>query len=60
VKKEKIIRALNSYGDEVEVNSFFERLFLLEKLEAGEAQISAGGTATHEAVKERLGKRLDL
>ena len=54
MQKEKVQQVLDTFSDEVDVDSFLEKVYLLRKIEAGEAQIAAGGVVSHEDAKERL------
>ena len=42
--------------DPVDIEEVMYRLYLLEKIEAGEGDIRAGGTVSHEALTDRLAR----
>jgi len=54
MQKEKVRQVLDTFSDEVDLDSFLERVYLLEKIETGEKQISAGETISHDDAKGRL------
>ncbi|TWJ32977.1 hypothetical protein [Geobacter argillaceus] len=43
--------------DPVDIDEVMYRLYLLEKIEAGEADIKAGRTISHEDLADRLARR---
>jgi predicted transcriptional regulator len=53
-KIETIIRAL---PDPVDIEEVMYRLYLLEKIEAGEADIQNGKVMTHDQAMERLSRK---
>ena len=58
MQKEKVLQVLDSFADEVDLDTFLEKVYLLEKIEVGEKQIAAGEVTTHEDAKKRLQKWL--
>ncbi len=58
MQKEKVIAVLEDLPDEVDVDSLTERLYLLQKIDAAEKEISAGQGILHEEVRRRLAKWL--
>jgi len=54
--KEKVQVVLDSFGTEVDVDAFLERVAVLDDIERGERQIAAGETLSHDEVRERLSK----
>jgi predicted transcriptional regulator len=59
MQKEKVLQVLESYQEDVDLDSFLERVYLMEKIETGEKQIAAGEVTSHESAKQRLKKWLD-
>ena len=56
MQKEKVIAVLEELPDEVDVDSLTERLYLLQKIDAAEKEISAGQGIPHEEVRRSLAK----
>jgi hypothetical protein len=54
MEKQKIENVLNALPEEVDLDAFMERLYLLHKIEMGEQQIAAGEGIPHEEAKKRL------
>jgi len=54
MQKAQVQRILDDFPDDVDLDAFLEKAYLLEKLEIGERQIAAGETVPHEQVKQRL------
>ena len=54
MKKEKVLKVLDTFSDEVDVDTFLEKLYLQRKIEAGETQIAAGDLISHEDAKQRF------
>jgi len=54
MEKQKIEQVLSGMPEDVDVDGFIERLYLLNKIELGEQQIAAGGGIPHEQAKKRL------
>jgi hypothetical protein len=59
MQKEKVQQVLNAFPDDVNLDAFLEKVYLLEKLEIGERQIAAGETTSHDDARQRLKKWLD-
>lgn len=58
MQKQRVQKLLDSFPDDVNVDAFLEKVYLLEKIEAGERQIQAGDTVPHDEAKRRLQKWL--
>ena len=58
MQKQRVQHVLDAFPDDVNVDPFLEKVYLMEKLEAGEHQIEAGETVSHEEAKQRLRKWL--
>jgi len=58
VLKAKVQQALDAFAEEVDVDEFLEKIYLLRKIELGEQQIRAGELLSHENAKKRLEKWL--
>ncbi len=56
--KEKIIAVLSDTEDEVNLDEFTERLYVLEKIEKGRRELDEGKGIPHEEAKRRLAKWL--
>lgn len=56
--KQNAIQAIRSLPDNTSYEDIMERLYFLEKIDAGLKDIDSGNTLTHEEVKERLAKWL--
>ncbi|NOY30761.1 MAG: hypothetical protein GXP28_11515 [Planctomycetes bacterium] len=56
--KAKVQQALDAFAEEVDVDEFLEKIYLLRKIELGEQQIRAGELLSHENAKKRLEKWL--
>lgn len=56
--KEKIIEAINSMPDKIQVDDLLDRIMLLEKIETGLEQSESGKVVSTEEAKERLRKWL--
>lgn len=48
MQKEKVLQVLDSYADDVDLDSFLEKVYLMDKIETGEKQIVAGEVTSHE------------
>jgi hypothetical protein len=59
MQKEKVLQVLDTFAEDVDLDTFLEKVYLMEKIEIGEKQISAGEVASHEDAKQRLKKWLD-
>lgn len=58
MQKQTVQQLLDAFPDEVNVDAFLERVYLLQKIELGESQIRSGQTVSHEEAKKRLEKWL--
>jgi predicted transcriptional regulator len=58
MRKQRVQSVLDAFPDDVNVDEFLEKVYLLQKIEAGERQIEAGETFSHEEAKKRLEKWL--
>ena len=56
--KDKILAVLNDTENEVDLDEFTERLYVLEKIEKGQREIDEGKGIPHEEAKRRLAKWL--
>lgn len=54
MQKEKVLQVLDTFQDDVDLDSFLEKVYLFEKIEVGEKQITAGEVTSHEDAKKRL------
>lgn len=54
MEKQKVQAVLDSFGGDVDVDAFLERLAVLDDIERGERQIAAGDVVPHDAVRERI------
>jgi predicted transcriptional regulator len=57
VTKEKLETLIKELPDTVDIEEVMYRLYLLQKLEAGEAAIESGKTLTHDEALKRLSKK---
>jgi predicted transcriptional regulator len=57
VTKEKLETLIKDLPDTVDIEEVMYRLFLLQKIEAGEAAINEGKTLLHDDVIKRLSKK---
>ena len=55
--KERALRALEQLPEDATLEDAMERLFLLEKIERGRADMREGRSVAHEDVVERVGLR---
>jgi len=53
--RERILKALQGLPDDATVDDAIERLIFLARIDAGLAELNAGGGIPHEQVKQRLG-----
>jgi predicted transcriptional regulator len=58
MQKQRVQRVLDAFPEDVNVDEFLEKVYLLQKIETGERQIEAGETVSHEDAKQRLQKWL--
>jgi hypothetical protein len=54
-----VLQVLETYQEDVDLDSFLEQVYLMEKIETAEKQIAAGEVTSHESAKQRLQKWLD-
>lgn len=59
MQKEKVLQVLETFQEDVDLDSFLEQVYLMDKIETGEKQIAAGEVVSHESAKQRLQKWLD-
>jgi hypothetical protein len=52
--RERIKQVADEFPEEVDVDAFLERIYLLRKIEIAEKQFAEGDFYTHEEVKEQL------
>lgn len=57
ITKAKLENILESLPEQVDTEDVMYRLYLLEKIEAGEADIREGRTVTHEEAVQRLSRK---
>jgi len=57
VTKEKLTTLIKDLPDTVDIEEVMYRLLLLQKIEAGEADIDEGKTLPHDDVIKRLSKK---
>ncbi len=57
VTKEKLETLVKELPDTVDIEEVMYRLYLLEKIEAGEAAIKEGKTLSHDEAMKRLSKK---
>ena len=50
MEKAKVQAVLDSFGSDIDVDAFLEKLTVLEDIERSERQIAAGDTVPHESV----------
>ena len=58
MQKQQVQEVLDAFPEDVNVDEFLERIYLLQKIDLGERQIRAGETVSHEDAKKRLEKWL--
>jgi predicted transcriptional regulator len=52
MKKETILKAIDSLPENIDLNDLFEKLIIQEKIEKGLESIEKGETVSHEKVEE--------
>lgn len=57
ITKEKLETLIKELPDTVDVEEVMYRLYLLQKIEAGEAAIKEGKTLSHDEAMKRLSKK---
>ena len=58
MQKLKVQQVLDTFADEVDLDAFLEKVYLLRKIEEGEQQIATGDVVSHEDAKRRLDRWL--
>jgi len=53
IGKDEVLKLVNQFADQVDVEELIYRLYLLEKLKAAEEDIAAGRTLSPEEVRAR-------
>ncbi len=56
--KERVQQVLDALPEDINIDEFMEKVYLLQKIEIGERQIESGETVPHEDAKKRLEKWL--
>jgi predicted transcriptional regulator len=59
MQKQRVQQLLDAFPEDVDLDAFLERVYVLEKIEIGERQIASGETIPHDEAKQRLQKWLD-
>lgn len=59
MQKAKLQEVVATLPDEVDLETFIDKLYLLRKLELAEAQIAAGEVISHEDAKRELAQWLE-
>lgn len=54
MQREQIKQVADEFPEEVDVDAFLERIYLLRKIEIAEKQFAEGDVYTHEEVKRQL------
>jgi hypothetical protein len=54
MEKAKVQAVLDSFGSDIDVDAFLEKLTVLDDIERSERQIAVGDTVPHESVLKRL------
>ena len=54
MEKAKVQAVLDSFGSDIDVDAFLEKLTVLEDIERSERQIADGDTVPHESMLTRL------
>ena len=58
MQKEKIQEVIDTFPEDVDVDEFLERVYLLRKIEIAEAQLAAGEGIPHDEARKRLAQWL--
>ncbi len=58
MQKEKVQQLLDASPDDIDMDAFMEKVYLLRKIELGELQVEAGELISHKNAKKRLEKWL--
>ena len=59
MQKERIREVVDTLPDDVDVDGFIEKLYLLRRLELAEEEIAAGKLLEHEEVEKRFAPWLE-
>jgi predicted transcriptional regulator len=59
ITKEQMLKAIESLPTDATVSDAMERLYLLDKIERGVAQLDAGQGLSHEEAQQHLAKWLE-
>jgi hypothetical protein len=59
MQKQAIQQVLDELPEEIDVDVLFDRIILLEKIEAAERRLAAGEGVTHEQAKARMASWLE-
>ena len=54
VKKRDLLRLLENMPDEIDADQLMYRLYVMQKIEAGEAALQAGDVIPHEEVENEI------
>ena len=57
--KSRLEEVVATLPDDVDLEAFIDKLYLLRRIEIAEAQIAAGDVLSHEEVKKRLAQWLE-
>ena len=55
MQKETVLEVLESMPDEIDLDQLLNKLYVLEKIEAGEKSLKDEGGVPHDEVRERFG-----
>jgi len=55
MSKDKILEVIDSLPEEVDLDAFLDKLYVLEKIEIGEQQLDRGEGVPHEEALKRFG-----
>ncbi len=58
MEKSRVEQVVATMPDDVDLDSLVDKLYLLRKIEAGEAQIELGQVIPHEEVKRQIAEWL--
>jgi hypothetical protein len=54
MQKEKVLQVVETLPENIDVDELTEKLYLLEKIEAGEREIARGEGIPHDEARRRL------
>jgi predicted transcriptional regulator len=57
ISKAKLKSIIHDFPDNMDIEEIMHRLYLLNKIESGEADIKSGNTVTHDEAVERISKK---